>query len=84
MAADLTDVTITLVRKIINAEINAKAIGALLLEKGIITEDEIAEKYDYIFERDFDKSTKELIEAIIEEGKRNQESSEYNESFGGK
>lgn len=66
MAADLTNVTAVLVSRIINIELHVNVIGSLLLEKGIITKDELEDRFDSIRESSFEDIKNDLIRTITE------------------
>ena len=66
MAADLTNVTIALGSRIIDTELKVNAIGSLLLEKGIITKDELEDRFYSIRESSFEDIKNDLIKTITE------------------
>ena len=66
MAADLTNITIALGSRIIDTELKVNAIGSLLLEKGIITKDELEDRFYSIREESFEDIKNDLIRTITE------------------
>lgn len=50
--------------KIINAEIKMQTLKELLIEKEIVTQEELDEKYQFVMDRDFDKFKSELNESL--------------------
>lgn len=50
--------------KIINAEIKMQTLKELLIEKEIVSQEELNEKYQFVMDRDFDKFKSELNESL--------------------
>lgn len=50
--------------KIITAEIKMQTLKELLIEKEIVTQEELDEKYHFVTDRDFDKFKLELNESL--------------------
>ena len=70
MADNLLAVSLALSKKIIDTEMEARALRNILIEKGIATEDEISDKCEFIQERDFKKLNAEISDLIIEYAKK--------------
>lgn len=66
MAADLTNITIALGSRIIDSEIKVNAMGSLLLEKGIVTEDELENRFNSIHKDSIEDIKNDLIKTITE------------------
>lgn len=52
--------------KVVNIEMKMTSIEEVLIDKGILTKEEIKKKYEIVSKRDFDEIKKELIEMIEE------------------
>ena len=52
--------------KVINIEMKMSSIEEVLIDKGVLTKEEIKKKYDMVSKRDFNEIKKELIEMIEE------------------
>lgn len=50
--------------KIINAEIKMQTLKELLIEKELVSQEELNEKYQFVMDRDFDKFKSELNESL--------------------
>ena len=52
--------------KVVNIEMKMTSIEEVLIDKGVLTKEEIKKKYEVVSKRDFDEIKKELIELIEE------------------
>ena len=52
--------------KVVNIEMKMSSIEEVLIDKGVLTKEEIKKKYEMVSKRDFDEIKKELIEMIEE------------------
>lgn len=52
--------------KVVNIEMKMSSIEEVLIDKGVLTKEEIKKKYDMVSKRDFNEIKKELIEMIEE------------------
>lgn len=52
--------------KVVNIEMKMTSIEEVLIDKGVLTKEEIKKKYEMVYKRDFDEIKKELIELIEE------------------
>lgn len=52
--------------KVVNIEMKMSSIEEVLIDKGVLTKEEIKNKYGIVSKRDFDAIKKELIEMIEE------------------
>lgn len=66
MADNLLAVSLALSKKIIDTEMEARALRHILIEKGIATEEEISDKYKFLYKRDSEKLNAEISDLIME------------------
>lgn len=52
--------------KVVNIEMKMSSIEEVLIDKGVLTKEEIKKKYEIVSKRDFNEIKKELIEMIEE------------------
>lgn len=52
--------------KVVNIEMKMTPFEEVLIDKGVLTKEEIKKKYEMVYKRDFDEIKKELIELIEE------------------
>ena len=52
--------------KVVNIEMKMSSIEEVLIDKGVLTKEEIKKKYEMVSKRDFNEIKKELIEMIEE------------------
>jgi len=60
------ELMINLVSEVVSSRARVRAIQELLVEKGLITEEEYVERFKLVFERDHRSFKQELLEGIKE------------------
>lgn len=60
----ITDVTSALITTIIDLEIKTRILTEVFTDRGIITREELEEKYKLIQDRDFDKISSDINDLI--------------------